>query len=66
MLCTPLTVYVASQLPILGFLDTKFDTVVIEFGTSVNELDRPPCSELHESNDCLKRLAIHRRPAIPF
>lgn len=52
-------------LRISGFLDTKFDTVDIEFGTSVNELDRPPCRELHEPNDCLKRLAIHRLPAIP-
>ena len=36
-----------------GFLDTKFDTVDIEFGTSVNELHRLPSKELHEAHRLL-------------
>ncbi len=42
------------QLRISGFLDTKFDTVDIEFGTAVNELHRPPCRELHEAHRLLE------------
>lgn len=41
-------------LRISGFLDTKFDTVNIEFGTAVNELHRPPCRELHEAHRLLE------------
>lgn len=50
---------------ISGLLDTKFDTVDIVSGTSVSELYRSPFLELTRATDCLKRLAIRRRPAIP-
>jgi hypothetical protein len=52
------------ELRISGFLDIKFDTVDIVFGTSANELHRPPCLEPPRPTDCLKRLAIRRPPAI--
>lgn len=47
--CWAISCPASLQLRISGFLDTKFDTVDMEFGTSVNELHRPPCGELHEA-----------------